>query len=162
MGFNRDLRNLALSFGRHDVDKFAEELTFKDFAMWLLHLRSEGGATLQDRLYHALEPKLADIQSAVYKASNREFKNVDRTNFLTGYRINPVGYDGVEADKQRALNKIRAKRWETVMRQLMLEKTDPERAARRYQSMAEWFKPHYDRYKQTQDKSIINDLPINL
>ena len=154
------MRNLALNFGRHDVDKFAEDITFKDFAIWLLHLRSEGGATLQDRLYHTLEPKLADMLATAYSMAG--VKNVNRTNFLTGYRINPVGYDGVEADKQRALNKIRAKRWETVMRQLMLEKTDPERAARRYQSMAEWFKPHYDRYKQTQDKSIINDLPINL
>ena len=128
--------------------------------MWLIHLRSEGGTTLQDRIYHTLEPKLADMLTTTYSMAG--VKNANRNNFLTGYRLNPVGYDGVAATKQKAIDEIKAKRWETVTKTLVYEKTDPERAARRYQRIAEWFKPHYDRYKETKDKSIINNLPINL
>lgn len=134
------------------------EITYKDFCMWQLYLLSNGGLTLQDRIYHTFEPKLADLLVIAYAKAGVKTK---RGDFLTSFRLRPVGHNAKETKETERVKRIKEERWRAYLLTLHYEKTDPERAAKRYEYMPQWSRDAYDEYKRTGNKDVINNLQIN-
>lgn len=159
MNFNKVLRAIALNFGRHDVGKFASEISYKDFCLWQLHLYDNGGLTLENRIYTAMEPRLADFLVTMYAKVGVK---ASRADFLSGFNLNPVGYDAIEAKNNKIIAEIKRRRHEVYARALYYEKADPKKAAHMYEHMPQWSKEIYNELKRTNDWSIVDSIPINL